>query len=288
MSLFSGLEKFGLGKLEKMEVFEEDAKKKAASTDKKVEKPKITEEDLLFDKTFTCPVCDEEFHSKMIRTGKVKLLSADTDLRPKYQLVDSLKYDALVCPKCGYAALSRFFKFMMPAQAKLIRENISKNFSGLAPTGNIYTYDDAIARHQLALANAVVKKAKTSEKAYTCLKMAWLYRGKAESLPSDTPDYDKVIKELQSSEIELLKNAYEGFLAAFSKEAFPMCGMDELTVTYLVADLARRIGRYDESSRWISKVLSSRQANERIKNRARDIKELLNQDREKAEANKAK
>ena len=217
MSLFSGLEKFGLGKLEKMEVFEEDAKKKAASTDKKVEKPKITEEDLLFDKTFTCPVCDEEFHSKMIRTGKVKLLSADTDLRPKYQLVDSLKYDALVCPNCGYAALSRFFKFMMPAQAKLIRENISKNFSGLAPTGNIYTYDDAIARHQLALANAVVKKAKTSEKAYTCLKMAWLYRGKAESLPSDTPDYDKVIKELQSSEIELLKNAYEGFLAAFSK-----------------------------------------------------------------------
>ena len=287
MSLFSGLEKFGLGKLEKMEVFEEDAKKKAASTDKKVEKPKITEEDLLFDKTFTCPVCDEEFHSKMIRTGKVKLLSADTDLRPKYQLVDSLKYDALVCPKCGYAALSRFFKFMMPAQAKLIRENISKNFSGLAPTGNIYTYDDAIARHQLALANAVVKKAKTSEKAYTCLKMAWLYRGKAESLPSDTPDYDKVIKELQSSEKELLENAYDGFLAAFSKEAFPMCGMDELTVTYLVADLARRIGKYDESSRWISKVLSSRQANERIKNRARDIKEMLNQDREKAEANKA-
>ena len=288
MSLFSGLEKFGLGKLEKMEVFEEDAKKKAASTDKKVEKPKITEEDLLFDKTFTCPVCDEEFHSKMIRTGKVKLLSADTDLRPKYQLVDSLKYDALVCPKCGYAALSRFFKFMMPAQAKLIRENISKNFSGLAPTGNIYTYDDAIARHQLALANAVVKKAKTSEKAYTCLKMAWLYRGKAESLPSDTPDYDKVIKELQSSEIELLENAYEGFLEACSKEAFPMCGMDELTVTDLEDAIARRIGRYDESSRWISKVLSSRQANERIKNRARDIKELLNQDREKAEANKAK
>lgn len=283
MSLFSGLEKFGLGKLEKMEVFEEDAKKKAASG-QKAEKPKITEEDLLFDKTYTCPVCDEEFHSKMIRTGKVKLLSADTDLRPKYQLVDSLKYDALVCPNCGYAALSRFFKFMMPAQAKLIRENISKNFSGLAPSGNTYTYDDAIARHQLALANAVVKKAKTSEKAYTCLKMAWLYRGKAESLPKDTPDYDNVIKELAGEERELLENAYDGFLNAFSKEAFPMCGMDELTVTYLVADLARRIGKYEESSRWISKVLSSRQANERIKNKARDIKELLNEDKAKAEA----
>ncbi len=275
MSLFSGLDQFGLGKLEKMDVFEDESKKNSAQG--KPAEQKITEEDLLFDKTYTCPVCDSEFHSKMVRTGKVKLLSADTDLRPKYQLVDSLKYDALVCPKCGYAALSRFFKFMMPAQAKLIRENISKNFSGLKPTGNIYTYDDAIARHQLALANAVVKKAKASEKAYTCLKMAWLCRGKAETLPKETPDYDKQIKELHAEETELLANAYEGFMSAFSKESFPMCGMDEITMTYLIADLARRIGKYEESSRWISRVLTSRAANERIKNKARDIKELLNQ-----------
>ncbi|MCD7825303.1 MAG: DUF2225 domain-containing protein [Clostridiaceae bacterium] len=280
MSLFSGLDQFGLGKLEKLNVFEEEGKKNSA--DSKPEEPKVTEEDLLFDKSFTCPVCDSEFHSKMVRTGKVKLLSADTDLRPKYQLVDSLKYDALVCPKCGYAALSRFFKFMMPAQAKLIRENISKNFSGLKPTGNIYTYDDALLRHQLALANTVVKKAKPSEKAYTCLKMAWLCRGKAESLPKDTEDYAKQIKELAAQEKELLANAYDGFMTAFSKEAFPMCGMDEITVTYLIADLARRIGKYEESSRWIARVLTSRQANERIKNKARDIKELLNKEKEEA------
>ena len=143
---------------------------------KKDQKPQIQEEDLLFDKSFTCPVCDEEFHSKMVRTGKVKLLSADSDLRPKYQMVDSLKYDALVCPHCGYAALSRFFKFMLPAQAKMIRENITANFKGIDTSASTYSYDDAIMRHQLALANAVVKKAKTSEKAYTCLKMAWLYR----------------------------------------------------------------------------------------------------------------
>lgn len=275
MSLFSGLDQFGLGKLEEMDVFEEEGKKN--SEEKKTVEQKISEEDLLFDKTFTCPVCDSEFHSKMVRTGKVKLLSADTDLRPKYQLVDSLKYDALVCPKCGYAALSRFFKFMMPAQAKLIRENISRNFSGLKPTGNIYTYDDAIARHQLALANTVVKKAKASEKAYTCLKMAWLCRGKAESLTADMEDYDEQLTELKKEEKELLANAYEGFMSAFSKETFPMCGMDEITMTYLIADLARRIGKYEESSRWISRVLTSRAANERIKNKARDIKELLNQ-----------
>lgn len=280
MSLFSGLDQFGLGKLEKVNIFEEETKKTDA--DGKTVEHQVSEEDLLFDKSYTCPVCDTEFHSKMVRTGKVKLLSADTDLRPKYQLVDSLKYDALACPKCGYAALSRFFKFMMPSQAKLIRENISKNFSGLKQTGNTYTYDDAIARHQLALVNTVVKKAKASEKAYTCLKMAWLCRGKAESLTKETPDYEKQIKELAAQEKELLSNAYDGFMAAFSRESFPMCGMDEITVTYLIAELARRIGKYEESSRWVSRVLTSREANERIKNKAREIKEMINKQKENA------
>ncbi len=287
MSLFSNLGKFGLDKLEEMDVFEEDHKKENEEGQSE-EQHTVMEEDLLFDKSFNCPVCDKEFHSKMVRTGKVKLLSADTDLRPKYQLVDSLKYDALVCPHCGYASLSRFFKFMLPAQAKMIRENITKNFSGIETNGSTYSYDDAIARHQLALANAVVKKAKTSEKAYTCLKMAWLYRGKAETLPKDTENYAQEIKVLKKQEIELLNNACEGFLSAYSKENFPMCGMDELTMTYLVADLCRRTGRFDESARWISRVLTSRTANERIKNKARDIKELLEKDKARMKAAKTK
>ena len=60
-----------------------------------------------------------------------------------------------------------------------------------------------------------------------------------------------------------------------------MCGMDEMTVTYMVAELARRIGKYEESSRWVSRVLTSREANDRLKDKARDIKELLNKEKEK-------
>lgn len=273
-NLFSGLEAFGLGKLKKLDVYEETAKKAEDGTSQ-AEKPKISEEDLLFDKSYTCPVCDKEFKAKTIRTGKVKLISADTDLRPKYQLVDSLKYDAIVCPHCGYSALNRFFSYMTSVQAKLIREQISANFNGLNQEGAAYSYDDAIARHKLALVNTIVKKGKTSERAYTCLKLAWLLRGKHETLPADTPDYDNVKKALIKEEGECLLNAYEGFISAFAKEMFPMCGMDELTTTYLVADLARRCGKYDESNRWISRVLTSRDANERIKDKAREIKELI-------------
>lgn len=279
MGLFSGLESLGLGKMNNSEVFEKES---ATETGEKGEvKAKKSEADVLFDKTYNCPVCGNEFTSKMIRAGKNKLVEQELDLRAKYEMADAVKYDAIVCGKCGFAALTRFFKPMPVAQEKLIRDNISCNFKGLKQPEGVYTYDDAIVRYKLVLASTVVKNGKDSEKAYVCLKMAWVYRGKAETLPEDTPDKEAVLKQLKASEMECLANAYEGFNKAFSNESFPMCGMDETTVTYLVAEIARRIGKYEEAGRWISQILVSKTAGERVKDRARTVKELIAKEKEK-------
>lgn len=277
-NLFSGLEAFGLGNLSEMKIYEEKEKETAKGSEE-AGKDVFSEEDNIFDKTFTCPVCDQEFKTKNVKSGKVKLLNLDSDLRPIYQHMDPLKYDAIVCPNCGFAALNRFFKYVTSAQATLIKTNISANFKGIKEAGNIFDYDDALARHKLALVNSIVKKAKTSEKAYTCLKTAWILRGKAENLPKNLPDYKKQIAELEKEELEFIAKAYDGFDEAFSKESFPMCGMDEITITLLMAELARRIGKYDEAGRWISRVLISRDANERIKAKARDIKDMLRENK---------
>lgn len=273
--ILSGLEAFGLGKLSKMEVYEKEEEKEKKNADAEAAHHTVSEVELIFDKTYTCPVCDKMFKAKNVKAGKVKLSAMDSDLRPKYQGMDSLKYDAVACPNCGYAALNRFFNYMTSVQAKLIKENISASFRGLPEDGEVYSYDEAIARHKLALVNTIVKRSKLSEKAYTCLKTAWLLRGKCETLPAETPDYVNVKKALQEEEMEFLKNAYDGFQEAFSKEMFPMCGMDENTCTYLVGELARRLGHYDEASRWISRVLTARDANERIKAKAREAKEQI-------------
>lgn len=273
-NLFSGLEAFGLGNLSGMDVYETKEKENAKGK-VEAEKDAFSEEDNIFDKTFTCPVCDSEFKSKNVKSGKVKLLNLDADLRPIYQHMDPLKYDAVVCPHCGYAALNRFFKYVTSAQAGLIKKSISVSFRGLKENGNIYDYEDAIARHKLALINSIVKKAKTSERAYTCLKTAWVLRGKAETLSKDLPDYKNQIEALEKEEADFITKAYDGFDEAFSKETFPMCGMDEVTITLLMAELARRIGKYDEAGRWISRVLISKEANERIKQKARDIKDMI-------------
>ncbi len=282
MGIFSGLESLGLGKLKDKGLYEEK-NVKGAATNGAAKKVEITEKDILLDKTYVCPVCDESFVAKTVRTGKAKLIGSDTDLRPKYHPADSTKYEAILCPHCGYAALNRFFEHLLPTQAKMIREEICKNFKGLSTSyGEIYTYDDAIMRYKLALANTVVKRAKTSERAYTCLKLAWVLRGKQETLPKDTENYEEIMKELKAEEDELIKNAYEGLEAAFSKENFPICGMDEATASYLVADLARRAGNYEKANRWISQVITSRSTPDRVKEKARQIKELIKQDEEAA------
>ena len=273
-NLFAGLESLGLKIKKDINVFEQDKKEERQAAQGETKPKEISEESLLFDKTHKCPVCDSEFNCKMVRTGKAKLVSQDMDLRPKYQGIDPLKYDAILCPVCGYASLNRYFNFVMSSQAKQIKEQISSTFKYTSENGKTYSYDEAITRHKMALLNTVVKRGKVSERAYTCLKLAWLFRGKREVMMQG--EYSKEeAKALYEEEKECLKNAHEGFVAAFSQEEFPMCGMDQYTVTFLVAELSRRIGEYEEAKRWVSKVLVARDANRRIKDKALALKESL-------------
>lgn len=280
MSILSGLGDFGLDGLEGMDIFEEEEKenrKKAAAA----EPPKIEEKDLIYDKSFTCPVCDEEFASKIMKTGKAKLLGTDSDLRAKYEGIDSVKYDALLCPACGYAALTRYFNSIGSAQAKLIKEKISTSVRVTKYDDEIYSYEQAYERFRLSLICAVVKKAKASEKAFICLKSGWLMRGWRESIQENGGDAKK-IEELLKQEVEYLQNAYKGFVEARQSESFPMCGMDEMTIDYLVAVLAMKLGKYDVASRLVSSILASSMANARMKDKARDLKEQIIAEMKKA------
>lgn len=274
--LLSGLEQFGLSNLENMDLYETQ-KKEEKGVDGKAAAPKIQEQDFLFDKAFRCPICDREFKARTVKIGKAKLAGSDLDLRPRYEQIDLLKYDIIMCPLCGYAALSRFFKYVTTPQAKNIRQTISSTFKPQKEEKEIYTYDEALERYKLTLANAIVKQTKSSEKAYICLKTAWLLRGKAEHLDKNLPDYEEQKKQCEDEENEFLRNALEGFLAARKTESFPMCGMDEPTVDYVIAVTAMRFEQYDVSSRLITGILQSNTANPRMKDKARDVKEMLMQ-----------
>ena len=60
-----------------------------------------------------------------------------------------------------------------------------------------------------------------------------------------------------------------------SKEDFPICGMDEATFDYLLADLAFRLGKYEISAKLASSVIVSRTATRKLKEKARDLRDII-------------
>ena len=275
--ILSGLKSLGLDKLEGLEIFE-DEEKKGLKILKKAEakEPAVLEEkDLIYDKTFTCAVCDKEFSSKIMKTGKAKLIATDIDLHYRYENIDSIKYDVVTCPKCGYSALLRYFPMTTSAQAKLIKANVYGKVKLSPISGETYSYEDMLERYKLALVCSIVKRAKDSEKAYVCLKNAWLLRGYAEELELKNELTEEQRLELKTQELEYIQNALDGFINAVQRESFPICGMDVLTIDYLIAALAFQVAKDDIAAKKVAEILVSNAANERVKNRARELKRMI-------------
>ncbi len=274
--LLSGLESLGLGNLENVGIFDKEKKEEKKREEVKIHQEQVfSEEDYIYDKTFKCPVCDASFTSKIMKTGKAKLKKTDFDLRPVYEGFAAEKYDILLCPRCGYAALGRYFNSMLPTQARLIKEKITSNVVLSKYDDPTYSFDQAIERYKIALACAVVKRSKSSEKAYICLRMSWLLRSYREYLEEQDGDNQELIDSLIAQEQEYEENAYKGFLDARSTEDMPIAGMDSTTLDYLLAQLSFYLKDYDTCTRFVSGILTSASANPRLKDKIRVLKDQL-------------
>ncbi len=221
-------------------------------------------EEYIFEKTFTCPVCEKDFKSSKLKSKKAKLEKIDRDLRPIYNVLDSVAYDTISCTNCRYTGSNTNFNNVMESQVELlingITNKVSKNKHMM-----VYTYDYAIDRYKLAILSSYIKKGPASERAFYYMKLAWLYRS----------INDKV------REYYFLEQSYEGYSKAFIEEKFPMMGNDEHTFKLIISEIARIIGRYNEAKRWIGSLLVDRNVNEKIRKRGEDIKELITKDLKK-------
>ena len=279
--ILSGLAKFGLDENLVNSLFEEEGSSPKRGGElgaaKVVEPPKET--DFLLLKSVRCPICDGTFRTPVIKTGRAKRKEPDLDLRPRFEGIDTNKYDIASCPKCGFTAMHRYFGNLAPVHAKLIKEGVLmklKNPPAKAITElEVVSYDSAIELYKVALYTSVVKKAKNSEKAYTCLKIAWLLRGKMEELSVDAEKNKEAIAACQKDYDTFYKQAFDGFVKAMSSENYPMAGMDQSTVDLLIAAMAYNLGQYEYASRFVSSLIVSRTAGSNVKNRAHDLKEKI-------------
>lgn len=227
----------------------------------------------VYEKEVECPCCGAQIKTLIAKVGKQKVDSYDSDLRPVYSKMDAQKYDAILCYQCGYAALSKFFSQLTSNQAKWIKEQITDNYKKKEHRFRYYTYEEAIARHKSALMSIVVKRGKNSERALCALRIAWLCRGY--QLEIEDPLLEEKYYSMEQKYTDM---AYEAFLSAFAKETFPMCGMDEMTASYIVSDLARRLRQYQDAKKIVQKIIFSKSANERVKDKAKKLLERIKQE----------
>ena len=62
--------------------------------------------------------------------------------------------------------------------------------------------------------------------------------------------------------------------AAWEEEPCPIYGLDRYSLMYLIGELYRRTGSYENGSRWLGSVVTSSVASQKIKDKARDMREL--------------
>lgn len=291
MNLLSGLEQFGMKVDDEADkIFAEEKKKTRTPVRKEPVKAntekELSETDFLFTKHVRCTICEKVFETKMVKNARIKRLQPDFDLRPRFQNIDTLKYDVYSCPYCGYSAMSRYFEHLTKGQINLVKENVCTNFKPKTEEEpETFDYETAIARYKLALYNSIVKRAKASEKAYTCLKISWLYRSWGDEMPENTKEEQEKKAEIRKLQEEFYKEAYDGFQKALANEDFPICGMDSFTMDYLMACLAFHFKQYSYASKSISNILLSPVADRRMKDRALELKSIIVEEIKKNNAN---
>lgn len=258
--LFSSSKAADLNGLDNIKTHEDNNKKTFSEGDLKT-----SVQDSIFDRKVMCPVCSKSITVKAVKASKIRIISRDTDLMTYYQEPNPSFYDVWFCPLCGYAALSAKFNTLRDKQISLIKENISSKWQADKVYPSVYDAATAIEIHKLALLNTIIKLGKASEKAMLCLKLAWLYR----------------LSKNETQEIKYLTEAKNGFLSAYEEEDFPIAGMDKPTLQYLLGELFRRIGDNKRAVQYFGKVLVDRDAKPKIKDMARDQKDLIFNEKDK-------
>lgn len=224
---------------------------------------------LLYDVNVTCPVCSHAFKAQRVRKSALVPDGRDTDFYVRFRGFDPTDYSVWQCPACGYANAESTFDDVNPAERHVLRNALQE----LQPLQVPRQRDLAtvMALFERAVFAAEVRSS-YSRAAGLYLRMAWVHRREGNA----------------AKEREYLEKAFDNYLEAYQNEPFPIGKMSELTVLYLLGELARRLGRYNEAVQYFSAVTQTADHTEpQIVNMAKEQWELARQEAAAADAEPA-
>ncbi len=200
----------------------------------------MTQIEPLYDKKYTCAMCENSFTTKKVRSRFVKVLNFDTDFAPLY--ADDYEnpnfYYTNVCPDCGYSFTDDFSSYFPPGAKQAIQEKICNQWVP-HDYGAERTSQDALNTFKLAAYSSMLKKEKHIVTAGLYIRLAWLYRS--------TENLDQ--------ELRFLKLALKEYTESYSTGDYKGTQVSELRLMYLIGELSRRLGNSQDAVRFFSKVI---------------------------------
>ncbi|MCL1843889.1 MAG: DUF2225 domain-containing protein [Defluviitaleaceae bacterium] len=159
--------------------------------------------ELVYKKTFKCPICEKSFPSYSVRNTRLKLIERKRDFRSIYQDIDTTHYEIITCPECYFSnfdsayaqpVISRF-KENIP-QITAFKNQLKVNLDETREINAVF------AGYYLALKGApLFYKSYEMFAAKIWLRLMWLYHDVG----------DEAMEEMTC------KEAHSAYLAAFEK-----------------------------------------------------------------------
>ncbi len=203
-----------------------------------------------YEKKVECIHCQKTFPSLKVRSKFIKIESTESDFRPIYsdENINALFYNVFVCEHCGFSFTEDFSKYFAPGLKEIIEERITKKWISRSFHGE-RSLSQALQAYQLALVCGNLKKEKFVTLAGLAIRTAWLYR----SIHNE------------NQELRFIKIARDLYLDSFSTEDYAGTGMSHTRILYMVAELSRRMGDFENATRFFSKIIENQRNGGEVK-----------------------
>lgn len=239
----------------------------------------------LFWKGFSDPLSGQSFEAPLLRVSAISPLSRDPDLCTRYRGVNPLHYGVIVAPS-GFAGEELVYarppKLLIRDREALLRgiARQSPASGGPAEAGQALYFllsrerspELVSASYELALACAAALRIPRSELAGLQLRATWVLRERLSGAEAGSEALGRRYAQLRSAALASYRECYEG-------EDLSRMKLGYSGVAYLIGELLRERGDYDEAFRWLSKVIQDRGAVPEIQRLARGRLELSQEQR---------
>lgn len=192
--------------------------------------------------TFTvekkCPVCGET--TRVVKV-KSKLLAerTDEDFCVHYKDFNPYFYKIWFCEHCGFAADEKTFLGSIPLTHKRkIQEFLNSRKLGLKFVEERQV-PDAVASFKLAIFYAELTGQSLAKRAGLYLELGWIYRASEE----------------KEREGEMLERAISLYDRSLMTERYPINGLSDNTVIYLIGAIYYRLHDFEKSTQYLSRII---------------------------------